>query len=372
MVGSDTGPQVIHWVSTHQLPVEAILKHLTWREAVQLASTCKGLWQKVMWMVTQAPPDLEAALDPKTPDRLRIPLLTGLTAEQVRADNNKVLRWACKHGQLEVAQWLTDRFQLTADDARAENNEALRLACKYGHLEMAQWLTDRFQLTAEDARAHHNEALRMACKYGHLEVAQWLTDRFQLTTKDLWTHHNGVLRWACRHGHLAVAQWLTDRFQLTADDARVWQNDAFLWACEYGHLEVASTCKGLWQEVAWNSEYLAETQWLTVRFELTSDDARMFENEALRMACRYRPFGGVPVANGPVPANSGRRPGGRQRGVADGVLLRVFGSSPVADGPVPADGGGRPSKKQPGAAVCVPLRVLESGAMARGPVRHFV
>jgi len=284
MVGSDTGPQVIHWVSTHQLPVEAILKHLTWREAVQLASTCKGLWQKVMWMVTQAPPDLEAALDPKTPDRLRIPLLTGLTAEQVRAGNNRALRMACKHGQLEVAQWLTDRFQLTADDARV-------------------W---------------QNDAFLWAWEYGHLAMAQWLKDRFQLTIKVPWTHHNGALRSACKNGQLA------------------------------------------------------ETQWLPVRFELTSDDARMFENEALWMACRYRPFGGIPVANGPVPANSGRRTGGRQRGVADGVLLRVFGSGAVADGPVPADGGGRSSKKQPGAAVCVPQRVLESGAMARGLVRHFV
>ena len=168
---------MIHWVRSQQLSAEAVLKHLSWKEVVQLASTCKGLWQEVAWMVAQTKPDLEAALDPKTPDRLRIPLLTGLTAEQVRADNNQALRWACMNGHLAVAQWLTDRFQLTTDDARAQNNGAFRGACGHGHLEMAQWLTDRFQLTAEDARADNNYALRWACWNRHLAVAQWLTDR---------------------------------------------------------------------------------------------------------------------------------------------------------------------------------------------------
>jgi hypothetical protein len=205
MASAEIGDLLLHWISTHQLPVETILKHITWQEAVQLASTCKVLRQEVAWMVTLTPPDREAALDPKTPDRLRIPLLTGLTS----------------------------------DDARAYNNEALRVACKHGHLEVAQWLTDRFQLTADDARAYNNEALRVACKHGYLEVAQWLTDWFQLTTADARADDNGALRWSCGNGHLEVAQWLTDRFQLTADDARAWQIEALREACGNGHLEVA-------------------------------------------------------------------------------------------------------------------------------------
>ena len=220
MAKCETGQQLTHWVSTHQLPAEAILIHLTWQEAVRLASTCKGLWQEVAWMVTQAPPDLEMAMDPKTPDRLRIPLLTGLTTDDARTFDNEALRMACRYGYLEVAQWLTDRFQLTADDARANYNLALRYACRNGHLEVAQWLTDRFQLTADDARTNYNEALRMACRYGHLEVAQWLTDRFQLTAEHARTFNNEALREAYNGGYIAVIEWLNERFGISLDEIR--------------------------------------------------------------------------------------------------------------------------------------------------------
>ena len=185
MAKCETGQQLTHWVSTHQLPAEAILIHLTWQEAVRLASTCKGLWQEVAWMVTQAPPDLEMAMDPKTPDRLRIPLLTGLTTDDARTFNYEALREACGNGHLEVVQWLTDRFQLTSDDARAEDNEALRMACYYGYLEVAQWLTDQFQLTAADARARNNQALRYAYHYGYWKVELWLEDRFGISFEEI-------------------------------------------------------------------------------------------------------------------------------------------------------------------------------------------
>ena len=189
MTSTETSQQLIHWFSTQQLHTEVILKHLTWKDAVRLAASCPQLWQEVERMVAMAKPDTVAALNNKTPDRLRIPLLTGLTRDQVRAEDNYVLRWACRRGHLAVAQWLTERFQLTADDVRVNDNEALRWACRRGHLAVAQWLTERFQLTADDARAEDNWALLWTCHNGHLPVVQWLTERFQLTADEIGRAH---------------------------------------------------------------------------------------------------------------------------------------------------------------------------------------
>jgi hypothetical protein len=126
------GKELTHWIATRQLPIANVLGDLDWG----------------------------AALDPATPNRLRIPLLTGLTRltrEQVRANSNQVLSEVCGQGRLEVAQWLTDRFGLTAGDARANNNYALRYACASGYLDVTQWLEERFGIRQEEI----NEIPRM-------------------------------------------------------------------------------------------------------------------------------------------------------------------------------------------------------------------
>ena len=179
------GDELLHWVATQQLSVPLVLRHLTWRDAVRLAVTCPQLWPHVELLVALAKPDLAAAVAPTTPDRLRIPLLTGLTAADIRVGNNWALRRACANGHLKVAQWMTATFGLTADDAQAMNNYALKWACARGHLAVAQWLTATFGLTAADARTRNNYVLREACAHGHLAVAQWLETTFGITRAEI-------------------------------------------------------------------------------------------------------------------------------------------------------------------------------------------
>ena len=230
------GPVLTHWVNTRQLPGDLILKHLSWKDAVRLGFSSPELWPHVERLVALARPDRVAAFADLTPNRLRIPLLTGLTAADAREYDNGALLMACGGGHLATAQWLVERFGLTAADARAQNNGTLWWACHFGHLEVAQWLTERFGLTAADARAQNNWALRAACGHGRLAMAQWLVERFGLTAADARAEHNDALRTACAHGHLATAQWLVERFGLTADDARANNNCALRWACYYGQL----------------------------------------------------------------------------------------------------------------------------------------
>jgi len=79
-------------------------------------------------------------------------------------------------------------------------------------------------------------------------------------------HIVGVLWRACREGDLKAAQWVSDEFQLTADDARAYDNRALRDACRHSHLAVAA--------------------WLVERFEMwTFEDGRVRENEMLVSAC---------------------------------------------------------------------------------------
>lgn len=129
---------------------DKVLWFLDWKDGVRLAASCPMLWREVERLVTLAEADPDVALHKATPDRLRIPLLTGLTAADIRTADNYALRFACFNGHLKVAQWLVKRFGLTAEDARTNDNYALRLACFNGHLGVVQWLEDRFGITKDE------------------------------------------------------------------------------------------------------------------------------------------------------------------------------------------------------------------------------
>lgn len=68
---------------------------------------------------------------------------------------------------------------------------------------------------------------------------------------------------ACAYGDLEAAQSLAH--DMTTDDARVFGNYALRHACINGHLATA--------------------QWLVGRFDLTAEDIRACDNEALRYVC---------------------------------------------------------------------------------------
>jgi len=73
-----------------------------------------------------------------------------------------------------------------------------------------------------------------------------------------------VLLGGAAHGHLEVCQWLHETFGLTIEDARGYNNCALRFAAQYGHLEVC--------------------QWLHKTFCLTPADARADNNYALSAA----------------------------------------------------------------------------------------
>jgi ankyrin repeat protein len=151
----------------------------------------------------------------------------------------KVFKYMCKNGHLEVAKWL---LQIKPNISMSRNYKyAFADACKYGHLELAKWL---LEVKPTYAPVIYNEygysnanhlAFYNVCETGHLEVAQWL-----LTIKpsiNISARNEHSFRRACENGYLHLAKWLL-QIKPTIDIFAV--NDySFRYACENGHLEVA-------------------------------------------------------------------------------------------------------------------------------------
>jgi hypothetical protein len=73
-------------------------------------------------------------------------------------------------------------------------------------------------------------------------------------------------RYAAGNGHLEMVQHLVEQFELTADDARTWDNYALRCAAENGHLEMV--------------------QYLVDRFKLTAEDITAHNHAILRTAIK--------------------------------------------------------------------------------------
>lgn len=124
-------------------------------------------------------------------------------------------------GDLELLKENIRRFGLTAEDIRSNNNFALRQAARNGHVNILRFLKDEFGLTAEDARDDNNDAIELASQNGHVDVLRFLKEEFGLTVKDARANNNYALLYAAGKGHLEVLRFLKEEFGLTVEDARV-------------------------------------------------------------------------------------------------------------------------------------------------------
>lgn len=154
----------------------------------------------------------------------------GLTLNDVRSHNNKVLREAARNGHLEVLQFLKDwrepngsELHLTIQDVRTDDNECLRVAAANGHVAVLKFLmewddTSLFskatRLTVNDLRhckrgVIGQPPLLLAARNGHVEVLQFLKD-CGLTLADARRENNHALRLAASNARIGACQFLKD------------------------------------------------------------------------------------------------------------------------------------------------------------------
>jgi hypothetical protein len=185
----------------------------------------------------------------------------GLTLADVRSDNNYILRKTSRRDWWIVYQffkkWI-DRnpvtgkeTRLTLDDVRAGNNRALRNAVKYDCPQVCRYLK-KWGLTVEDARSHDNYVARHLALCQYIDRALFFVE-WGLTTEDLRAKNNYALRRAVKSGQLDELIFLKEH-GLTLRDARAKNNRAlrhcllnnFVETCRF-FKEWGLTCRDLRQ-----------------------------------------------------------------------------------------------------------------------------
>ena len=111
------------------------------------------------------------------------------------AEKDKLFRWLCVNGNLQVCQWL---YSLGNVDIHELDDYAFLLACENGHLQLCQWL---YSLGNIDIHRDRDQAFRWACQNGNLQVCQWL---YSLVNVDI----HGCNDLVYENGHSEVCDWL--------------------------------------------------------------------------------------------------------------------------------------------------------------------
>ena len=145
---------------------------------ISFLSACeKGHLEVVKWLYAKKQEDIyrDHVYDPIC-NYNKDPSFCELCEDPSSYNYNNAFGFACKNGNLKVAQWLfeqkPDIYKLTL----GENEFSFRWACRNGHLKVAQWL---FELKPDiDISVENYEAYVFACNNGHHKVVKWLKSVF--------------------------------------------------------------------------------------------------------------------------------------------------------------------------------------------------
>lgn len=184
------------------------------------------------------------------------------------------LHSACRHGNLDLAKWLTDTFRVDTDDIRRyhRRNEMLASICTDAHMELLQWYVAQFTpLPADVSEALRYTRVGVPHKPWHITAVCWLVDKYNVPLDQIDTvapdgTYKAMFTNLCMYGDVESLRWYADHYRFTKKYIERCRIDALRAACTYGHLAVA--------------------QWLTVRFRLTRKDASSSHHAVLKGACR--------------------------------------------------------------------------------------
>lgn len=109
----------------------------------------------------------------------------GVTANQVRQDDNVVLRVAAKKGQAVFLQCLQKLFGLTTQDAQSMDNWALQSALHWQHLDVVRILAVDYGLSHADTLWADGNATQLAAKHGRIDILECLRKHYGTLRDDI-------------------------------------------------------------------------------------------------------------------------------------------------------------------------------------------
>ena len=90
---------------------------------------------------------------------------------------------AAKRGHVEVLQWLWEKGMIDLDDLRYQDNLILKIAAKEGHVKVIEWLLDRKAITLNDCLSRRCSVLINAASAGQITVLEWAKEKGLATRK---------------------------------------------------------------------------------------------------------------------------------------------------------------------------------------------
>lgn len=141
------GQVLLDWIAGDQVPARIIVGCLEWQEAICLSATSPAMYARVVWLVTAAQPAISCAVDPRTPEQLRLPSLVGQLASDPwvsRWEARDCMSEACSYGMLSVAQQIHRIYKFTKPEIQLEALDCMDYAEDGGHTEMVAWMREEF------------------------------------------------------------------------------------------------------------------------------------------------------------------------------------------------------------------------------------
>lgn len=123
-------------------------------------------------------------------------------------------------GNLEMAWWIAEQYEVTRIEATNDNNMMFIHICAGGTLDIARWFANYFALSREDMCSNDFGAFASACANGHLETARWLVEKCDITEEEVRTGDNEIIRVCCTRNRIKIIQWLIIRFRITKDEIK--------------------------------------------------------------------------------------------------------------------------------------------------------
>jgi ankyrin repeat protein len=161
----------------------------------------------------------------------------------IRANNDMLLRYACKHGMSDIVQICIENCA----NVSVEYGTPLRLAISHSHLDIAKMLIEN----GADVDSDHGHALFYACESGSYEIVKFLIEKGASVDMQngravhvacSWGHTD-VVRLLLEHGakvgkgtfNSVITQERDDIVELLADHTDLTVNDTNLFMCSVTH-----------------------------------------------------------------------------------------------------------------------------------------
>ncbi len=159
-----------------------------------------------------------------------------LNHEYTLRNSKTPLHYAFSNNRIDILSYFIKKFDIKNNiNAKKDYIEALESAASNGSLDVIKFVNEKLDLVAVDFRYSNNIILRSAFEYGHFPVVNFLLEVIGLTLEDVRAKDNQILECECRKGNLFSITYLIDKVGIELRDVEYDNCRCLATAAGYGH-----------------------------------------------------------------------------------------------------------------------------------------